>query len=127
MLFYRALWSQGQHPAILAGMAVALLLLGIIAIALFRFSVRLPIRQFFSFSAALIGVLAIIFAGQGISALQAAGWIGSESVRFIHIPMLGIYPTAQTLSAQALVVLLILAGVAYNHWSPSRPAPATGH
>lgn len=127
VLFYRALWSQGQHPAILAGMAVALLLLGIIAIALFRFSVRLPIRQFFSFSAALIGVLAIIFAGQGISALQAAGWIGSESVRFIHIPMLGIYPTAQTLSVQALVVLLILAGVAYNHWSPSRPAPATGH
>lgn len=127
VLFYRALWSQGQHPAILAGMAVALLLLGIIAIALFRFSVRLPIRQFFSFSAALIGVLAIIFAGQGISALQAAGWIGSESVRFIHIPMLGIYPTVQTLSVQALVVLLLLAGVAYNHWSPSRPAPATGH
>ena len=124
VLFYRALWSQGQHPAILAGMGVALLLLGIIAVALFRFSVRLPIRQFFSFSAALIAVLAVIFAGQGVSALQAAGWIGSESVRFIHIPMLGIYPTAQTLSVQGLVVLLIMGGMAYNHWAPSRLTPA---
>ncbi|HXF08844.1 MAG TPA: cytochrome c/FTR1 family iron permease [Candidatus Acidoferrales bacterium] len=124
VLFYRALWSQGQHPAMLAGMGIALLLLGIIAVALFRFSVRLPIRQFFSFSAALIAVLAVIFAGQGVSALQAAGWIGSESVRFIHIPMLGIYPTVQTLSMQGLVVLLIMGGMAYNHWAPSRLTPA---
>lgn len=120
VLFYRALWSQGQHSAILAGMAAALILLGVIALGLFRFSVRLPIRQFFSFSAALIAVLAIVFAGQGVSALQAAGWIGSESVRFFHIPMLGIYPTVQTLSTQGSVLLIILAGVAYNHWAPSR-------
>ena len=115
VLFYRALWSQGQHPAILMGMALAAVLLAGIAIALFRFSVRLPIRQFFSFSAALIAVLAVVFAGKGIAALQAAGWIGVKAVPFIDLPTLGIYPTAQTLLVQAVVVAVIVAGGGYKH------------
>ena len=120
VLFYRALWSQGQHQAILMGMALAAVLLAGIAIALFRFSVRLPIRQFFGFSAALIAVLAVVFAGKGVAALQAAGWIGVKTVPFIDLPALGIYPTAQTLLVQAVVVTVIVAGVAYNHWAPLR-------
>lgn len=121
VLFYRALWGQGQHQALLLGMGLAVILLTVIAVALFRFSVRLPIRQFFSFSAALIGVLAVIFAGKGIAALQATGWIGVHPVAFVSLPVLGIYPTAQTLFSQILVLTVILAGVGYNHWAPARP------
>ncbi len=85
---------------------------------------RLPIRQFFSFSAALIGALAVIFTGQGIAALQATGWVGVKLVSFVSIPVLGIYPTAQTLFSQILVLAVILAGIGYNHWAPQRPAAA---
>jgi high-affinity iron transporter len=124
VLFYRAMWSQGQHHAIVLGMGLAILLLAAIATALFRFSVRLPIRQFFSFSAALIGALAVIFTGQGIAALQATGWVSVKLVSFVSIPVLGIYPTAQTLFSQILVLAVILAGIGYNHWAPQRPAAA---
>ena len=124
VLFYRALWGQGQHQAIFLGMGLAVILLTVIAVALFRFSVRLPIRQFFSFSAALIGVLAVIFAGKGIAALQATGWIGVHPVAFVSLPVLGIYPTVQTLFSQILVLAVILAGIGYNHWAPQRPAAA---
>ena len=119
VLFYRALWSQGQHTAVLSGMVIATILLAGIAVALFRFSVRLPIRQFFSFSAALIGVLAVVFAGKGLAALQAAGWINAQPVDFIDLPVLGIYPTLQTLLGQGLVLMVLLAGILYNHRSPS--------
>ena len=125
VLFYRAMWSQGQHHAVVSGMGLAMVLLAVIAIALFRFSVRLPIRQFFSFSAALIAALAIIFTGQGVAALQATGWIGVRLVTFVNIPMLGIYPTAQTLLWQGMVMAVILAGIGYNHWALQRPAAVT--
>jgi high-affinity iron transporter len=67
----------------------------------------------------------VIFAGKGIAALQATGWIAVHPVAFVNLPALGIYPTAQTLFSQALVLAIILAGVAYNHWVPMRMgAPA---
>ena len=68
---------------------------------------------------ALIGVLAVVFAGKGLAALQAAGWINAQPVDFIDLPVLGIYPTLQTLLGQGLVLMVLLAGILYNHRSPS--------
>jgi high-affinity iron transporter len=113
VLFYQALVSQvgsGSHAALLGGVAVATLLLAVLAWAILRASVKLPIGLFFSVSGIVLLVLAVVFTGQGIAALQEAGKIGAHSVNFISISMLGIYPTLQTLSAQAMVLLLCVLG-----------------
>jgi high-affinity iron transporter len=125
VLFYRALWAQGDHAAIVFGFLVAAVLLIGVAWAIFYFSMKLPIRQFFSWSSAFIVVLAVIFTGKGVAALQEAGAIPVHSVDFVSIPMLGVYPTLQVLLMQIGVLVLVLAGFAWNHLSARRAAAAT--
>src|SRR3546814_2353474 len=48
ILFYAAIWAQGNGGAMLAGAATAASLLGLIAWAMLRYSARLPITQFFA-------------------------------------------------------------------------------
>ena len=114
VLFYRALWAQGEPGAILAGAGVAAVLLVGIAIAVFRYSVRLPITQFFTWTSRLIAVLAVILAGKGMAALQEAGIVPVDPVAFISLPVVGLYANAQALALQALLIALVLFGSWYN-------------
>jgi high-affinity iron transporter len=113
VLFYQALVAQvgaGSRGALIGGVAVAVVLLAILAWAILRASVKLPIGLFFSISGIVLLILAVVFTGQGFAALQEAGKIGAQNVNFISIPMLGIYPTLQSLGAQALVLLACVLG-----------------
>jgi high-affinity iron transporter len=117
VLFYRTLWAQGQHGAILIGFAAAAVVLLAVAWAIFWFSLRLPVRQFFSWSSVFIVALAVIFTGKGVAALQEAGLIPVHGVDFVSIPMLGIYPTWQVLLMQLAVLALVVGGFAWNRFS----------
>ncbi|MGH8454039.1 MAG: FTR1 family protein, partial [Nevskiales bacterium] len=125
VLFYRALWAQGNHAAIAFGFVAAAAALVGIAWAIFYYSMKLPVRQFFSWSSAFIVVLAVIFTGKGVAALQEAGAIPVHSVDFVSIPMLGVYPTLQVLLMQISVLALVLGGFAWNHLSARRAAEAS--
>jgi high-affinity iron transporter len=116
VLFYQALWQQvdqGGHGAVLGGLAGGIAALGVTAWLMFRFSVRLPIGPFFTACSVLMTVLAIVFTGQGVKALQEAGLIGESNVGSLTLAPLGIYPTSQTLVAQAIVTVVVIAGFAW--------------
>jgi high-affinity iron transporter len=111
IIFYAAIGSQGNGAAMLAGIAVASALLALIAWAMLRYSRKLPIAKFFQYSAALIAVLAVVLAGKGFAALQEAGFIGVTPLAgFPRSPILGLYPSVETLAAQAIMALLLTAG-----------------
>lgn len=114
ILFFAALWTQGKGVAVLAGGGLGALALAIIAWAMLRYSRRLPVAQFFSWTSILIAVLAVVMAGKGIAALQEAGWLAVSLVDFPRITLLGIYPTLQTLIAQVLVLIVLVAGFVIN-------------
>lgn len=114
ILFYAALWGQGNEGAILAGLGAGVVALLLIAIALLRFSRRLPIAQFFAFSSLLVGILAVVLTGKGVAALQEAGWLAVSPLHAPRIELLGIYPSLQPLAAQAIVLLLGFIGLAIN-------------
>ncbi|SMB30765.1 putative Cytochrome c subfamily [Sterolibacterium denitrificans] len=114
VLFYAALWSQGEHRAILLGAAVACLLLALVAWLILRYSRRLPFGQFFAASAVLVAVLAVVLAGKGVAALQEAGWLPVSLYAGPRFDLLGLYPTLQGVSAQVLTLLILLAGFAWN-------------
>jgi high-affinity iron transporter len=114
ILFYAALWSEGQEVWLLSGIAAGALVLILIAWVLMRTSRRLPIGTFFSASSALIAVLAVVLAGKGMAALQEAGWVPVSIAPVPHIELLGIYSSWQPLAAQALVILLLAAGFLVN-------------
>jgi high-affinity iron transporter len=57
----------------------------------------------------LLALLAVVFAGNGVAALQEAGVVDASPVAFVSAPALGIHPTWQTMLAQlaALVVVVV--------------------
>jgi high-affinity iron transporter len=124
VLFYQALWVQAPgaelHRAIFAGAAVALVLLAALGLAIFVLGMRLPLKQFFALSAGLMIALAVVFAGKGVAALQEAGLIAFDPVAFPRIELLGVYPTLQTLAAQALLLAVSMALVLYNRRADQR-------
>src|SRR5699024_253124 len=114
ILFYAALWSDGQEIWLLGGIAAGAATLGLIAWILLRTSRRLPIGKFFSASSMLIAVLAVVLTGKGMAALQEAGWIPVTVAPAPHIELFGIYPTWQSLLAQLVVILMLGAGFTFN-------------
>jgi high-affinity iron transporter len=77
--------------------------------ALRRFTVKIPLRHFFRLTGALLFILALVFAGQGVKELQTAGWISVTPLEFLpQVDPLGIYPTVETLAAQGLMLLGLL-------------------
>ncbi len=121
ILFYAALWAEGNGGAMLAGAGTAIALLAVIAWVMLRFSARLPISRFFGWSSALIAVLAVVLAGKGISGLQEAGIIGVAPIENVpRIEMLGLYPTVETLGAQVCAVLALVWG--FRRSGRARPA-----
>ncbi|WP_445146706.1 FTR1 family protein [Dyella sp. Tek66A03] len=116
ILFYTALWNEGQGHWLLAGIAAGALILGLIAYVLLRTSRRLPLGVFFSVSSMIIAVLAIVLTGKGVAALQEAGWTAVSVAPVPSIELLGIYPTWQSLLAQLAVALMLALGFAINRW-----------
>jgi high-affinity iron transporter len=113
VLFYQALWVQidtGTEQSFMFGILAAIALLVVIALLIYKAGVRLPIKQFFQINAILLFLLAVIFTGQGIAALQEAGIVSTSLLDFPRIEILGVYPTTQSLGLQ-LLVLIIGAGL----------------
>jgi len=123
VLFYQALWTQageGGAGAVVGGFLAAAFALAVVSWLVFRFGVRLPIGPFFAASSVLLAALAVVFVGKGVAALQEAGYLAIDVVAFPRIPSLGVYPTGQSLTAQAVVVALVLLGFAWAYLGARR-------
>ena len=114
ILFYVALWSEGNGRPVLAGLLVGSALLAVSAWSMLRASRKLPIGTFFSWSSMLIAVLAFVLAGKGVAALQESGVVGVTPIGGPRLAWLGIFPTVEGLAAQALVLLVIATGFGYS-------------
>ncbi|HEU5088124.1 MAG TPA: FTR1 family protein, partial [Roseiflexaceae bacterium] len=101
--------------AILAGLAVLMLVLG----------VKLPLRHFFRVAGLLVYYLGFKFVGTGLHALQVAGVLPSNPIDPLPVvPFFGIYPTWQTLIPQVLLIAAAVGVVLYvrSHEQRSRLA-----
>ena len=124
ILFYQALWAQagpGGQQAVIGGMLAGAALLVVLAWVILRFGVRLPIGPFFAATSGLLVVMAVVFVGHGIAALQEAGVMGATPAGAISLPLLGIHPTAQGLLAQGVLVAAIALTWAAGRRGAARP------
>lgn len=111
ILFYQALWVQADGPAqgmLISGFGSGVVVLAVLSWLILRYSTRLPLRQFFSATSIFMFVLAIVFAGKGIAALQEAGKLPIDPVSFPRIDLLGIYPNMQGLVLQGTLLALAM-------------------
>ncbi len=112
VLFYQALWLQNEneHHLIISGFGAGLALLVVLTFGILKLGVKVPLKYFFGATGTLLYIVAFVFAGNGIKELQAAGWVSTTPLRFPpQAPLLGIYPTVETLAAQAAMIFAFVA------------------
>jgi high-affinity iron transporter len=117
VLFYKALFVAGGNGTmpVVAGILAGSVVLVAVYIAINRFGVRLPLKPFFAITSAFLYYMAFVFAGKGIAELQEGDLIGTTIVSWApRIPALGIYPTAESLGAQAVLILLAIVALSWN-------------
>jgi high-affinity iron transporter len=128
ILFYQALQAQDSGgPMIWLGLAVGVVLLTVVYLLIRFLSIRLPMRPFFLGTGVILALMAFVFTGSGIKELQEGGVLPITPVAgFPSIDLLGIYPSAETLVGQALVLVLMasLFAVAFHRQSRPHPTPA---
>ncbi|MDY7991762.1 FTR1 family protein [Paenibacillus polymyxa] len=109
-----AIFYIGMAPAIetsqlLLGISSATVVLIILAFAIIKFSVRLPIRAFFLTATVLIYYLVFRFLGESIHSLQVAGKLpGHTASSLPSISWLGMYPTWETFVPQIAVLIFMV-------------------
>jgi high-affinity iron transporter len=124
IVFFQALTrgatEAAESHAVAAGVLVAIFALAIAFVVIRRAADRIPIGIFFQATSALLYAMAIVFIGQGVASLQEATIIPATFVDYAPtIPMLGIFPTVQSLGAQALLLLLAAASIFAPRRSPA--------
>ena len=125
ILFYAAIWSQGNASSVIAGGVSASIVLVVIAWLMMRYSRRLPIGQFFRYSALLIAVLAVVLIGKAVSALQEAGYLPISWLEGgPRVELLGLYPTLEGIGAQILIAVILAVGFWLTQRTPSHNAGA---
>lgn len=114
VLFYAALWGDGNGGYLMMGLLLGVAILIAIATVLLKTTARLPISQFFAVSSALVAILAFVLVGKGVTALQEAGVINVTPIAMPRIDLLGIYPSLQSILAQTVILVIIIVSFAYN-------------
>src|SRR5213076_846470 len=130
ILFYKALLTSagpagGGSAAgpVAAGILLGAVALVIVYVAISRFGMKVPLKPFFAVTSAMLYYMAFVFAGKGIADLQESGILGTSVVEWApRIPLLGIYPTVQSLSLQFLLIVLLLVVVAWLREPAAAPA-----
>jgi high-affinity iron transporter len=126
ILFYQALFASAPAGDVMlpAGLATGLVLLAVVYVGLERVGLRIPMAKFFFVTGGFLYAMAIVFAGRGIAELQEAGIVSLTPVpRAPRIETLGVFPTVESLAAQAVFVGLLVYAIAIT-WSRRRARPA---
>ena len=120
ILFYQPLLAEEHMPMVWAGMGVATLVLVAVYIAVRYFSVRLPLKPFFRITSVFMFCMSISFLGNGIKELIEGNVLTSTPMLENLIPyndalaILGIYPIAETLIPQLILVAITIAVYAWQ-------------
>jgi high-affinity iron transporter len=126
VLFYQALLAGAdahRGPAV-AGFAAGCVALAIVYVLFQRFGKRLPLRQFFLITGALLYYLSFVFAGRGVAALQQIGWLSTTLVPGLPvIDLIGFHPTLETLTAQGILFVCLVYALIVT-WRDRPPAAA---
>jgi high-affinity iron transporter len=122
-LFYQALFSRGTETLtpVSLGLLLGFAALTVIFVLFYRFGLRIALRPFFAVTSGLLYYMALVFAGKGVAELQEADVLSRTPIPgFPHVDAIGLYPTAETLLAQG-VLLALLVFALWRTLTPSDP------
>jgi high-affinity iron transporter len=110
-LFYQALFNEGPNVGVplALGILAGFVLLAVIFTLFYRYGVRIPMRPFFTVTSVLLYYMAFVFVGKGIRELQEGNLVRITLLHGApHVEAMGIYPSAETLTAQGILLGLFV-------------------
>lgn len=110
IVFYAGILPKISMNDFLTGIFAALLVLAVLAVLLLKTSIKLPIAKLFKVLTWVIYALGFKILGISVHALQLTGYLSLTSVQnqWLENSDLGLFATVETLSAQAMYILIIL-------------------
>ena len=135
VLFYQALLSFGTGLGgyVLAGLLAGAVALAAVTFVIFRLGRKLPVGTFLKIAVILVMATSIAFLGNAIHSMQEAFLVPRTPVDVGRLPIFlaqatGVWPTTQTLVAQATLLGIYVLGAVYMFViKPRRDArPRTG-
>ncbi|MBX5476269.1 MAG: FTR1 family protein [Clostridia bacterium] len=112
VLFLQSVRLRVGIEAVLYGTLIGLALTAIVAVLTFVAHRRLPYQSMLVFTGIMLGVVLLVMVGESVQEMQLAGWVPSTDLS-IPIPAwlgvwLAIFPTAESLTTQALAALFVI-------------------
>jgi high-affinity iron transporter len=129
ILFYKALFMSAGSSTIPVTGGIAVGAVGLVAVyyLINQLGLRVAMKPFFAVTGVMLYYMAFVFAGKGVAELQGARIVPLTVIENApRLPMLGIYPTLESLAVQGLLVLLALVAAAWALWPRSSAASADG-
>lgn len=110
ILFYVGILPNISMTNFLTGIGMALAILAVVAFIMLKTSVKLPIPKLFRLLTWVIYFLGFKILGVSLSALQLTGYLSRTVLPSVPaIESIGFYPTVQTIMAQVIYILAIVA------------------
>lgn len=111
VLFYQALAYDANMGAVVSGFLPGMLLITLIGVLIIRAGARLPLKQMFGVTNAILVYLSFVFVGKGLYNLHEAGVFAARQLPLPDVQVLrllfGWYPLLETTLAQALYLTLV--------------------
>lgn len=126
VLFLQDLRLKEGSDVILQGALIGLALTLIVGVLTFMAQKRLPHKKMLVFTGGLLVVVLAVMVGETVQEMQLAGWISTTTLNLKIPDWAGVwfclFPTAETLSLQALAIIYVLGSYFAAHYLTKRKA-----
>ena len=122
VLFYQPMLVEDGNPAMVwAGFGVGCLVLAVVWVIIRYFSVRLPLKPFFTFTSIFMAVMCVSFVGSAVKEFAEGGLLDVTAIPWMWTEndvtdALGLYPFAEPIFAQLLLVIALVATFIIGHY-----------
>ena len=127
VLFLQSYYLSLGGKVVLGGALLGLLFTGIVAVLTFVAHHRLPYRRMLVLTGIMLGFVLLVMVGEQAQEMQLAHWIPTTPIKSLTniIPSwmglwFSVFPTVETLGAQALAAILVIGCYFAPRFRPSR-------
>ncbi len=124
VLFLQALQLSSGTGVVLAGVSLGLAITAVVGAITFALERKLPYKKMLVATGMLIALVLVVLVGNTARTMQGVGWLPIHPLD-IEFPLwlgtwLGVYPTVETLVAQALALCFVIGSYFAAEWMRKR-------
>ena len=124
VVFLQNLRVTAGTSVVLEGVVLGLLFTAAVGLFTFALHQRLPYRRLLIITGVMLAVVLVVMVGEEVNEMQLAGWIGTTTIGWLHIPgwagtWFAIFPNVETFAAQGIALVAVLGSYAAATMSTS--------